>query len=129
MPQLQKLLRRPFDKIAIKAKGRILFIDPNDIIAVHAEGNYVLLQREADSYLLRESISVMAEKLKQYGFIRIHRSVLINSALVEEIEPRPTGEYGLRLRGGKQYTVTRSYKKNLKDLAASWIGVESFTEE
>jgi two-component system LytT family response regulator len=128
MPQLQKLFQRPTEKIAIKAKGRILFIDPNNVVAVHAEGNYVLLQREADSYLLRESISVMADKLKPYGFIRIHRSVLVNSSLVEEIEPWPTGEYGLRVRGGKQYTVTRSYKKNLKDIAASWIGVDSFVE-
>jgi two-component system LytT family response regulator len=128
LPQLQRLFRRPSEKIAIKARGRILFIDPNHVVAVHAEGNYVLLQREADSYLLRESISVMAGKLKPYGFIRIHRSVLINSSFVEEIQPWASGEYGLRVRGGKEYTVTRSYKKNLKDIAASWIGIDSFVE-
>ena len=32
------------------------------------------LQRESDSYLLRESITLVAEKLKLQGFIRIHRS-------------------------------------------------------
>jgi hypothetical protein len=32
------------------------------------------------------------------------------------------------VRGGKEYTVTRSYKKNLKDIAASWIGIDSFVE-
>jgi two-component system LytT family response regulator len=128
LPQLQRLFQRPSEKIAIKARGRILFLDPNHVVAVHAEGNYVLLQREADSYLLRESISVMADKLKPYGFIRIHRSVLINSSFVEEIQPWASGEYGLRVRGGKEYTVTRSYKKNLKDIAASWIGIDSFVE-
>ena len=61
--------------IAIKAKGRILFIDPGDVVAVQAEG-YVSLQRESDSYLLRESISRVVEKLKPYGFIRLHRKVL-----------------------------------------------------
>jgi two-component system LytT family response regulator len=129
LPQLQKLSRRQSPKVAIKAKGRVLFIDPGDVVAVQAEGNYVLLQRQSGSYLLRESISVMAEKLKPFGFIRIHRSVLVNSSFVEEIQPWTTGEYGLRLKGGKEYTVTRTYKKNLKSLAESWIGTDKFLAE
>jgi len=116
-------------KIAIKAKGRIFFIDPRDVISVRAEGNYVLMQKESGSYLLRESISCLANKLDPYGFIRIHRSVLINSAYVEEIQPYLTGEYGLRTKGGQKYTVTRTYKKNLKLLAEIWIGSEAFLPE
>lgn len=130
LPQLQKFSHPQFhsasSKIAIKARGRILFINPADVLAVQAEGSYVLLQRDSGSYLLRESISVMAEKLKPYGFIRIHRSVLVNTSFVEEIKPYPTGEYGLRVKGGKEYTVTRTYKKNLKSLAEFWIGTDMF---
>jgi two-component system LytT family response regulator len=131
LPQLQKLSRSQPNsaKIAIKAKGRILFINPGDVLAVQAEGNYVLLQRDSGSYLLRESISVMAEKLKPYGFIRIHRSVLVNTSFVEEIKPYSTGEYGLRVKGGKEFTVTRTYKKNLKSLAEFWIGTDTFLTE
>jgi|HubBroStandDraft_6_1064221.scaffolds.fasta_scaffold352857_2 two-component system, LytTR family, response regulator len=129
MSQLQLPPRQQSRRIAIKSKGRILFIDPRDVIAVKAEGNYVLLQRESGSYLLRESISEMAEKLKLYGFIRIHRSVLVNSSFVEEIWPWPTGEYGLRVKGEKEFTVTRTYKKNLKALAEFWIGTDTFLAE
>ncbi|MGD0631894.1 MAG: LytTR family DNA-binding domain-containing protein [Terracidiphilus sp.] len=129
LPRFQNLLQRASPRIAIKANGRILFLDPGDIMAVHAEGNYVLLQREGGSNLLRESISVMAEKLKAYGFIRIHRSVLINAAFVEEIHPWPTGEYGLRLKSGKEFTVSRGYKKNLGEIAGSWIGIDGFKEK
>jgi DNA-binding LytR/AlgR family response regulator len=48
--------------------------------------------------------------------------VLVNASFVEEIRPYPTGEYGLRVKGGKEYTVTRTYKRNLKSLAAFWLG-------
>jgi DNA-binding LytR/AlgR family response regulator len=109
-------------RIAIKVKGRIIFINPGDVVAVLAEGNYVLLQQQSISYLLRESISVVAEKFEPLGFVRIHRSVLVNASFVEEIKPCSTGEYGLRMRGGKEYTVTRTYKENLKSLAEFWIG-------
>jgi DNA-binding LytR/AlgR family response regulator len=116
-------------KIAIKTKGKILLINPGDILAVEAEGNYVLLRRPADSYLLRESISTMAEKLQPYGFIRIHRSVLVNASSVEEIHPGTTGEYVLRIAGGREYMVSRTYKNNLKSLANSWIGTGSFVDD
>lgn len=113
---------RPSPRIAIKVKGRILFINLGDVVAIQAEGNYVSLLRSASSFLLRESISVVAEKVEPYGFIRIHRSALVNTAFVEEIRPYPTGEYGLRVKGGKEYTVTRTYKRNLQALAEFWIG-------
>jgi len=113
----------------MKVKGRILFIDLADVVSVQAEGNYVLLQRESSSFLLRDSISVLAEKLEPYGFIRIHRSVLVSASFVEEIQPYSTGEYGLRVKGGKEYTVTRTYKGNLLSLAESWIGSGPFFPE
>lgn len=125
-PQLQGLARRNEPRFAFKEKGKILFINPDDVVAVQAEGNYVSLWRESTSHLLRESISVVAEKLEPYGFIRIHRSVLVNTSFVEEIRPYPTGEYGLRVKGGKEFTVTRTYKKNLQSLAALWIGSSTF---
>jgi two-component system LytT family response regulator len=116
-------------RIAVKTKGKILLFNPGDILAVEAEGNYVLLRRLSDSNLLRESISAMAEKLKDYGFVRIHRSVLINASWVEEIRPGSTGEYMLRIANGKEYVVSRTYKNNLKLLAQSWIGIDSFVDD
>ena len=113
-------------RIAIKVNGGIRFINPGDVVAVLAEGNYVLLQQQTRSYLLRESMSVLAATLEPFGFIRIHRSVIVNSTFVEEIKPRSTGEYLLRVRGGKEYTVTRTYKDNLKSLAEFWIGTGRF---
>ena len=129
MPHLQTLAPQNSSKIGIKSNGRILFIDPHDVVLVQAEGNYVLLQQETGSYLLRESISTVAEKFKAYGFVRIHRSVLVNASYVQEIRPCATGEYELRVKGGREYTVTRTYKKNLKALAGSWIGTACFPAE
>jgi two-component system LytT family response regulator len=122
--QLEVIAKRQASRIAFKAKGRILFLDLAEIVAVQAEGNYVSLRHRPNPYLLRESLSSMAEKLKPYGFIRIHRSVVVNISAVEEIRPLPTGEYRLRVRGGKEYLVTRKYKDNLRDLAQLWVGSE-----
>jgi DNA-binding LytR/AlgR family response regulator len=122
--QLEVIAKRQAPRIAFKAKGRILLLDLADILAVQAEGNYVSLQHQPHPYLVHESLSSMVEKLKPYGFIRIHRSVVVNTSAVEEIQSLPTGEYRLRVKGGKEYLVTRTYKHNLRDLAQLWVGSE-----
>jgi hypothetical protein len=120
--QLEDIAEQRAPRIAFKAKGSILLLDLADILAVQAEGNYVSLQHRLNAYLVHESLSSMAEKLKPYGFIRIHRSVVVNISAVEEIQPLPTGEYRLRVKGGKEYLVTRTYKTSLRNLAQLWVG-------
>jgi two-component system LytT family response regulator len=123
MPQLRAFASKS-SKIAIKIEGRILFIDPAELIAAEAQGNYVLLVRGNGSYLFRGSITALGAKLRPYGFIRIHRSVLMNTSWVQEIQADVTGSYRLRTRTGQEYTVSRTYKENLKSLAHFWIGGE-----
>lgn len=114
------------NRIAIKDKGRVVFVNVAEITSVEANGNYVLLQHKAGSYLLREALGEIAEKLKSHGFIRIHRSVLVNSIFVESIEPGVSTEYVLRTKTGKAYHVSRTYRSNLRGLADFWIGSEAF---
>jgi len=113
----------------MKANGTILFIDPTEILVAEAQGNYVLVFHSKGSLLLREQISTLANRLQAYGLIRIHRSILVNAAHVESIRPLFTGEYLLHISDGREYNVTRTYKKNLQVLAAIWIGVDGFDPE
>ena len=94
-------------RIAIKGERGILFFDMADIVAIEARGNYVLLHRSSGSALLRESISIVEEKLNSYGFVRVNRSLVVNSTWVEAIDPNSKRDYVLRVKGGQQYTVGR----------------------
>ncbi len=121
-----RLLPERNPRVAIKDKGRIVFVDVMELVSVEAHGNYVLLQQKTGSYLLRETISGIASKLHAHGFIRIHRSVLVNSTFVDTIQAESSGDYVLRTKTGKQYHVTRTYRDNLKGLAQFWIGTDAF---
>ncbi len=129
LPQMESLRTNP-SRIAIKAEGKILFIDPAEVVTVEAQGNYVLLQRVSGSaLLLRQSLSVVAEKLLPYGFVRIHRSALVNAAHVEEIHSWTTGEYVLRVQGGKEFPVSRTFRKNLHSITPLWLGTNGFLSD
>lgn len=111
-------------KLAVKLKRKIVFIDTADVTAVEAQGNYVLLRWGLSSYRVRDSISRVAEVLKPHGFIRIHRSVLVNPIFVEEIQQRSNGQYGLRVRGTREYRVARTCRENLRSITQFWIGTD-----
>jgi DNA-binding LytR/AlgR family response regulator len=121
-----KLRSLQLSRIAIKTKGTILFIDSSDVIAIEAKGNHLLLLHASGPYLLRESITTAEKKLNRHGFVRIQRSVLINPMFVHELKSWSAGRYVLRIKGGKEYKVTRNYKRNLQLLAESWIGTDGF---
>ncbi len=55
--------------------------------------------------------------------------MIVNSACVQEIHPCDTGEYLLRTQGGKEYTVSRTYKSNLKNIAQFWVGTDALILE
>ena len=122
--QLEVIAKRQSPRIAFKAKGSIILLDLAEILAVQAEGNYVSLRHRTNHYLVHESLSSMAEKLKPYGFLRIHRSVIVNISAVERVQPLSTGECRLFVKDGQDYIVTRTYKSNLRDLAQLWVGSE-----
>lgn len=109
-------------RMAVKAAGRILFIDPAEVFAIEASANYVVLRRKHGKYVVRQTISQIAEKLQSLGFVRIHRSVVVNSLLAKEVHSLPSGEYLLRMEGGSQYKVARTFKNNLRLLAPLWLG-------
>jgi DNA-binding LytR/AlgR family response regulator len=111
-------------RIAIKAKGRVLFVDPIDVVVAKAQGNYVALVHKSGSYLVRETMATAEQKLTPLGFVRIHRSILVNTTLVKDLRRDNTGTYMLRTTDGNEHPVGRAYKHNLKVIARSWLGVE-----
>lgn len=111
-------------RIAIKVKGRVVFVNPLDMIVAKAEGNYVALVHKSGAYLVRETMAITEQKLACFGFVRIHRSILVNAALVKDMRRDNAGTCVLRTTDGSEHPVGRAYKGNLKVIAKSWLGVD-----
>ena len=86
-------------RIAIKAKDRIIFVDSIDVVVAKAQGNYVGLMHKCGCYLVRETMATAEQKLAPFGFLRIHRSILVNTTLVKDLWRDNTGTYVLRTIG------------------------------
>jgi two-component system LytT family response regulator len=112
----QGFLRRQGARIAVKSKGSIVFVRLDEVQWIEAQGNYLRLHLADESYLLRETMNAFEAKLDPAHFIRIHRSTIVNIDCIKNLEPWSTGEYVVRMSSGKELTLTRSYRDNLRRL-------------
>lgn len=103
-------------RLVIKTKGRIVFLNVDDIDWVEAAANYVRLNVGRESYLFRETISGASERLNPSQFIRIHRSMIVNVGKIKELIPVNSGEYVVVLKSGKELSCSRGYRANVQDL-------------
>jgi two-component system LytT family response regulator len=99
-------------------------VDPIDVVVAKGQGNYVGLVHKCGCYLVRETMATAEQKLTPLGFLRIHRSILVNTTLVKDLRRDNTGTYLLRTTDGSEHPVGRAYKGNLKMIAKSWLGVD-----
>ncbi len=103
-------------RLVIKANGRVVFLDLDNIEWVEAAANYVRLNVGKESYLFRETISRISERLDANHFVRIHRSTIVNVRKIKELIPVNSGEYVVVLKSGRELSCSRGYRAALQGI-------------
>ena len=122
--QLEKLVehihsrRSELTKISVEHRGRILLLDPENIVYCKAENKTILACTEKQCYTLygTASLDQLESKLKRYGFFRSHRGYLVNLACVKEVAPWFNGKYILTTsrQAATEVPVSRRRVRSLK---------------
>jgi two-component system LytT family response regulator len=106
-------------RLVVKSGGRVVFVDMSEIDWVEAAGNYVEVKTKSGSYLIREGIGSLSNRLDPSQFVRIHRSIIVNVRKIKELQPCNRGEYMVVLKDGKQLSCSRGYRTKLQELIAA----------
>jgi DNA-binding LytR/AlgR family response regulator len=102
------------DTIAVELGGRTRFVSRSEVRYVEAQGDYARLHTPADSHLVRVPLSALEEQWRDAGFVRIHRSLLVALAHVEEVR-MDSGRCTVVV-GGDELAVSRRHTRELRDL-------------
>lgn len=103
-------------RLPIRSRGKVYFLDIADIDWLEAADNYVKVHADRKTHVVRKTLQRLEDVLAPRGFIRVHRSVLVNIARIEEIQSWFGGEYVVRLRDGTRVTSSRRYRSRLQAL-------------
>lgn len=103
--------------VAVEVAGKTRLIDRGEIRYVESEGDYVRLHTFKDAYLVRRSLSSLAERWASDGFVRVHRSYLVNLRHVIEIQPYFNQTLIVRLNdsGETKIPVSRRRARQLRE--------------
>src|SRR3954462_5615514 len=104
----------PIRRLAVRNNGQVLFLAPEEIEWIEAAGNYVRLNANGESHLLRDTMSGVESKLPGERFLRIHRSAIVNLEAFRELKPSPHGDFVVVLRSGKKLPLSRGCRDRLE---------------
>lgn len=106
----------PDEDFWVQRHGEFIRVPVSRLERATAEGEYVRLHAGDQSYLHREPIGHLAERLAPRGFIRVHRSAVVRSDLVTAARRTRYGRLAVILADGSEQTVGRKYADTVRGL-------------
>lgn len=100
----------------IRDGARLVRVPVSEILAVRSAGNYAeFLLADGRRPLMRSSLSALETGMAGHGFVRTHRSWLVNPSRVTGLRPEGSGDYAVEL-GGVEAPLSRRFPQALATL-------------
>jgi two-component system LytT family response regulator len=104
------------DRIVVRSRSRILFLDVAEVTWLEAFGNYVRFHTPSEVYTVRGTLTSFEKELDPTRFVRIHRSMIVNRDVIRELHSRRTGDFTLVTNDGEQLTLSRNFRSKVPEL-------------
>ena len=121
LDQLRALLARldravPAEPVRLSARcaGTTRIFDPAEIGRIQASEKYAVFVHAGRECVLDDSLNALEERLAGSGFVRVHRSELVNLAHVRALHMED-GAASVELSDGRHVPVSRRHLGSLRD--------------
>ncbi|MET0274459.1 MAG: LytTR family DNA-binding domain-containing protein [Phenylobacterium sp.] len=102
--------------IDIRDGARLVRAPLAEILAVRSAGNYAeFVLADGRRPLMRSPLSALEARLAAHGFVRTHRSWLVNAGRVTGLRPEGSGDYAVEI-GTLEAPLSRRFPQALKTL-------------
>ncbi len=102
--------------IAVKDVGETTRIPVKNVVWIDAAGDYMCVHcADGETHILRKTMKQLENELDPTQFIRVHRSVIVNSVEVAKVLTLSSGEYVIQLTNKHEIRVSRSYRDKVRE--------------
>ena len=102
------------ENIPVELGGVTRFVARSEVLYAEAQGDYARLHTADGAHLIRTPLTTLEEDWRDAGFVRVHRSLLVALAHVEEL--RVDGGRCTVVVAGTELTVSRRHTRELRDV-------------
>ena len=100
-------------QFAIRAGSRIQVVYERQVLWISGARDYAELHTSTGTFLLRETMQSLQERLDPSRFVRIHRSRFVRWDQIIELNRHDNGEYQVKLLDGTVHRSSRTYAPTL----------------
>lgn len=104
---------RYLQRIIVKKKSRYFFVRTEAIIFISAYEKYINLHTPDGIFLVRETMCNLESRLDPSRFARIHRSTIVNTEHIKEMQPWSHGDCIVILKDGTRLILSRRYRDRI----------------
>lgn len=103
-------------RILVQHRGRLIPLEPAAIVFVRSAEGESELHTEHATYDSRSSLAALEERLATYGFVRVHRTAVVNLRRIAELIPWFNGAYKLVMAdpARSEILVSRYHARELR---------------
>lgn len=102
------------ERVAVEMRGQVRVVPVDTIDYIEASGPYAELHVGDKTYVIRERMQTLEDRLDPNEFFRIHRSAIVRIDRIETLLRSSGGDYAVRLRNGAELSVSRSRREELE---------------
>lgn len=110
---------KPPERLAVKSGGHVVWVKLDEIDWIGSADNYAELHVGPKSHLMRETLAALESRLDPKVFVRISRSIIVNTQRIKELKRLFYGGCELTLQNGAKLTLSRRYRDKLRQLGIS----------
>ena len=101
--------------LAIQKRGKLVLLDIDQVAYIQGAGIYSdVIFEEGRKEVHNKNLDKLSQLLPPH-FDRIHKSYIVNSRMIKELDAQAGGKYTVHLKNGNQLPVSRSRYKGLKE--------------
>ena len=113
-----ELLRKSKDIMLLCVEGEVR-LKASDIVLIEILGHKSMIRLSDQTYQIYEKLDVLEKKLKGFGFLRVHKSFIVNMGHIRSIN-----NYIMTLDDGRQIPVPKARYKQVRQEYALFVGKE-----
>ena len=102
------------ERLAVEMRGQVRVVPVAKIDFITASGSYAELHVGKDTFVIRERMQVLEERLDPDVFFRIHRSTIVRLDQIDALLFSGGGDYAVKLKDGRHLKVSRGRKEELE---------------
>jgi two-component system LytT family response regulator len=102
--------------LVVRSGERFDFISVTTVDWIEAANNYAVLHCGSVDHVFGETLTSLEGRLDPNKFLRVHRSIIVNSSRIAAVHTMIGGTYELELRRGVRIKTGRQYRERIRKL-------------